>query len=64
MATKENKGGELTNKQVEEELKIRSQTNPESTSYKGAQDNGDDVVREHGTDVQQRDGFIKEDDRQ
>lgn len=55
MNRKEHKGGILTNKQIEEELQ-RTGQNQEDQPYRGSQDNGDSVVRERGTEVQQNDG--------
>lgn len=59
MARKEHKGGILTNKQIEEELE-RTGNQPGSQPYRGSQDNGDEVVRERGTEVQREDGAGEE----
>ena len=55
MNRKERKGGELTNKEVEEELQ-RQGVNRDGAGYRGSQDTGDEVVREKGTQTQQEDG--------
>ena len=54
MAQKENKGGILTPSQIEEDNRVKGK---QEGGYEGAQDNGDHVVRQRGTDVQQRDGL-------
>ena len=61
MAKKENKGGNLSNEEVEKELKIRSGNETEGHSYRGVQDTGDTTVRPMGTVVQRRDGLAPED---
>jgi hypothetical protein len=61
MAQKENKGGELTNKQVEEDLKVKDKGNAGETGHVGLQDTGDSTVRQFGTDVQRNDGWAAED---
>lgn len=58
MAKKENKGGILHNSQIEDDLRAKGKDG-ERKGYAGAQDNGDNVVRTTGTDVQQRDGFAQ-----
>lgn len=60
MAQKENKGGELTNKQLEEDLHVKG-AEKQPGSYRGMQDTGDENIRALGTDVQQRDGRAPED---
>ncbi|OLY93368.1 hypothetical protein SAMN05444008_107185 [Cnuella takakiae] len=60
MNRKEHKGGILTNQEIEEELQ-RTGQQPENQPYRGSQDNGDTVVRELGTEVQQNDGTGEED---
>jgi len=60
MAKKENKGGVLTNEQVEQELERSGQQGQER---KGMQDTGDQIVRQVGTEVQQRDGLPDKGDR-
>lgn len=57
MATKENKGGLLTNEQVEQDNRVRGK---EGGAYEGAQDTGDKLPRQHGNAVQQRDGLPPE----
>jgi hypothetical protein len=52
MAQKENKGGILTNEQVEQDLKAKGRTNEEETGHVGMQDTGDRVVRQFGSEVQ------------
>lgn len=54
MAEKENKGGILTNAQIEEDNKAKGK---QEGAYQGVQDTGDKVVRQKGTAVQQRDGL-------
>ena len=55
MNRKERKGGELTNKEVEEDLQ-RQSVDREGAGYRGSQDTGDEIVREKGTETQQEDG--------
>ncbi|RYZ29202.1 MAG: hypothetical protein EOO10_07050 [Chitinophagaceae bacterium] len=57
MADKENKGGMLTNSQVEEDNKVKGK---QEGAYEGAQDTGDKIVRQRGNEVQQRDGMPQE----
>lgn len=57
MATKENKGGTLTNAQVEEDNKVKGKN---EGAYQGSQGTGDKVVRQRGNEVQQRDGLPEE----
>jgi hypothetical protein len=57
MDRKENKGGILTNEQVEQDNRVKGKT---EGSYHGMQDTGDNGVRQRGTDVQQRDGLPEE----
>ena len=56
MARKENKGGLLTNEQVEQELQRTGGQEKGGRGYRGMQDTGDSTVRELGTQVQQEDG--------
>lgn len=56
MDRKENKGGILTNEQVEQDLKVKQKADAGSETYIGSQDNGDSTVRHLGTDVQRADG--------
>ena len=44
MARKENKGGQLTNEQVEQDLKVKGKAASKNEAYHGAQDNGDSIV--------------------
>lgn len=55
MAGKENKGGLLSNEQVEKDLEVRGGDNTPG-GYHGSQDTGDGGKREEGTPVQQKDG--------
>ena len=61
MAKKENKGGNLSNEDVEKELSLRGVPNKSGRSYVGSQDTGDQTVRPLGTAVQRRDGLAPED---
>lgn len=54
MAKKENKGGELTNEQIERDLRNRQQE--QNTGYTGSQDTGEKKIRELGSDVQRTNG--------
>jgi hypothetical protein len=56
MARKENKGGALTNEQVEQDLKAKGRNPEGNQAYSGAQDTGEKTVRHLGTDVQRADG--------
>lgn len=56
MDRKENKGGTLTNEQVEQDLKAKGRETGSNNPYSGVQDTGDKTVRHLGTDVQQADG--------
>ena len=56
MNKKENKGGLLSNEQIEQELQRTGADEKEGRGYRGTQDTGDDIVRSLGTDVQQQDG--------
>ena len=56
MDRKENKGGTLTNEQVEQDLKAKGRESGGNNPYSGSQDTGDKTVRHLGTDVQQADG--------
>ncbi|HEY0041928.1 MAG TPA: hypothetical protein VGB71_14755 [Flavisolibacter sp.] len=57
MAQKENKGGILTNAQIEADNKAKGKTDG---PYHGSQDTGDKIVRQRGNEVQQRDGMPEE----
>jgi len=57
MAQKENKGGVLTNEQVEQDLKVKGKTNESETGHVGLQDTGDSTVKQFGTDVQRNEGW-------
>jgi len=57
MARKENKGGRLTNEQVEQDNKVKGKADGQERSYIGAQDTGDSIVRRFGDDVQRREGL-------
>ena len=56
MADKENKGGLLSNEQVEQDIKVKGKASEGSESYIGSQDTGDKTVRHLGNDVQRADG--------
>lgn len=56
MATKENTGGLLNNKQLEEDLKVKGKDDQQG-GYTGMQDTGDGAVRTLGSEVQKRDGL-------
>jgi hypothetical protein len=56
MARKENKGGLLSNEQIERDLEARGKTDHE-IGYSGSQDTGDEKVRQMGNEVQKRDGL-------
>ena len=61
MAQKENKGGELTNEQIEQDLKAKGKTDQGGRTYVGSQDTGDASVRQYGSEVQRNDGLGEED---
>ena len=63
MAKKENKGGTLTNEQVEQDLKAKGKAPADSEAYQGSQDNGDSIVRSTGDAVQRADGRPPEPDQ-
>ena len=54
MASKENKGGILTNEQVEQDNQAKGK---HEGAYVGSQDTGDKIQRQRGNEVQQRDGL-------
>ncbi len=56
MASKENKGGILTNEQVEQDLKAKGHAPEDKEAYIGSQDTGDKKVRHLGNEVQRADG--------
>jgi hypothetical protein len=60
MNKKENKGGILTNEQIEQDLKVKAS---EKDGYRGMQDTGDQVLREEGSEVQKNDGLPDEEDK-
>jgi hypothetical protein len=62
MAKKENKGGLLTDDQVERDNLVKGHGDEKNHSYIGMQDTGDSGVREKGSKVQQRDGLPEEED--
>ena len=62
MAKKENKGGELTNEQIEQDLRAKGVSNQQK-GYRGTQDTGDESLRSLGTEVQKNDGRPKEEER-
>ncbi len=61
MAQKENKGGLLTNEQIEQDLKAKGKADNQN-GYIGSQDTGDSKVRQMGSEVQQRDGAAVEEE--
>ena len=60
MAKKENKGGELKNEQIEQDLEAQGKTE-DTAGYEGSQDTGDSIVRQLGNEVQQNDGITPDD---
>lgn len=59
MAKKENKGGELTNEQIEKDLKTKG--NPDQQNWnRGSQDTGNQKIRSLGNNVQRNDGLPDE----
>jgi hypothetical protein len=56
MAKKENKGGLLSNEQIEKELQRTAADDKSGRGYRGTQDTGDVKVRDIGTEVQKEDG--------
>ncbi|RYZ48701.1 MAG: hypothetical protein EOO14_21760 [Chitinophagaceae bacterium] len=56
MDRKENKGGILTNEELEQDLKAKGRETGSNHPYSGAQDTGERTVRHMGTDVQKADG--------
>jgi hypothetical protein len=59
MSNKENKGGLLSNEQVEKDIQVKGKKEQEG-GYVGMQDTGDEGVRSMGSEVQQRDGMPPE----
>ena len=53
------RSGELTNERLERELN-RDGAPERGHGYVGMQDTGDERVRQYGTEVQQKDGYIPE----
>lgn len=62
MAKKENKGGVLSNEQIEQDNKVKGKTDEKGRSYVGSQDTGDDIVRSLGNEVQRNDGVSQDDE--
>lgn len=56
MTKKENKGGILSNEQVEQEIQRTGSDDKKESGYHGSQDTGDTKVRALGTEVQKQDG--------
>ena len=56
MAQKENKGGTLTNEQLQQDLEAKGRDPQNNNAYSGSQDTGDKTVRHLGNDVQKADG--------
>ena len=63
MASKENKGGLLSNEQVEKDIQVKGKNDQEG-GYVGMQDTGDDGIRSLGSEVQQRDGLPPDGDEE
>ena len=63
MTSKENKGGFLSNEQLEQDQRVKGTSGSEEHPYHGSQDTGDRVPRDKGTEVQQRDGYTPEDEQ-
>jgi len=61
MPGKENKGGKLTNTQIENDNRAKGKADGEATTYIGSQDTGDKKLRQLGTPVQRRDGLPEND---
>jgi hypothetical protein len=59
MARKENKGGNLTNEQIEQDNKVKGKHTGQG-QYEGAQDTGDHTISSLGTEVQRKDGLPDE----
>jgi hypothetical protein len=55
MSQKENKGGLLSTKEVEQDLQAKGKAENQN-GYSGSQDTGDHGVRQMGTEVQKLDG--------
>lgn len=56
MADKENKGGLLSNEQVEQDNRVKGKASEGTEAYIGSQDTGDKNVRQFGSDVQRQHG--------
>jgi len=63
MAQKENKGGILTNEQIEQDLNVKGKTNEGETGHVGLQDTGDTTVPQFGTPVQRNDGWDNQEEK-
>jgi hypothetical protein len=53
---KENKGGNLTNDQIEQDLKAKGKEDTNGR-LQGSQDTGDQTIRHLGNEVQRNDGM-------
>ncbi len=62
MARKENKGGILSNEEVEQDLKAKGR-DQQQPGYSGVQDTGDKTIRSLGSEVQKRDGLPEEEEQ-
>ncbi|RYZ20927.1 MAG: hypothetical protein EOO16_14900 [Chitinophagaceae bacterium] len=62
MNPKENKGGVLRNDQVEQDLAAHGNQQQNDHPFHGSQDTGDFMPRQQGSETQQRDGFLPEDE--
>ncbi|WP_345257217.1 hypothetical protein [Flaviaesturariibacter amylovorans] len=63
MNKKENKGGFLSNEQLEQDQRVHGNGSTDTHPYHGSQDTGDRSLRDRGTEVQQRDGYTPEDEQ-
>jgi hypothetical protein len=56
MANKENKGGLLSNEQLEQDNIVKGKTNENEGGYRGTQDTGDAKISGLGTEIQKNEG--------
>ena len=64
MGKKENKGGIVTNRQIEEDNRVKGKASEKAQTYLGSQDTGDKKIRHLGNEVQRRDGLPEGEDCQ
>ena len=57
MAEKENKGGTLTNSQIEEDNKVKGK---QTGAYEGTQEEGDKKLKQRIKEMQQRNGVAED----